>query len=185
MSEQDKTSQMESEDRTEQAPPDMPEAEDAPEEESVSAAQLEAEQAKAQEYLDGWQRERAELANYKKRMERELSNAGQNARIDFALKILPALDDFDLALQNLPEDLAGHGWVEGIQAVQRKWVKLLAEQGVVEIPAEGQTFDPTLHEAVMQVSSDAHESGQVVAVLRKGYQLDDRVIRATLVQVAE
>jgi molecular chaperone GrpE len=149
------------------------------------AAQLEAAQAQAAEYLDGWQRARAELANYRKRTERERAEMESLLRADTIQRLLPVLDDFDRAMDTLPEDIAGHEWVEGIALIYRKLQGQLVEMGVSEIQALGQPFDPTRHEAVMQRETPDVESGCVAEVLRKGYMIKDWILRPAMVVVAE
>jgi molecular chaperone GrpE len=147
--------------------------------------QLEEAKAQAAEYLDGWQRARAELANFKKRTERERVQLKSTLRSDIIGDLLPMLDDFDLAFENLPEDIAVHDWVNGMLLIQRKLISQLNELGVSSIEAEpGMDFNPELHEAVTAESSDEFEPGQIVGVMRKGYLLDGRVIRAAMVRVA-
>jgi molecular chaperone GrpE len=110
--------------------------------------QLEKAQAEAAEYLDGWQRARAELANYRKRTERERAQWRSMIRGEVIVELLDILDDFDRAMENLPDDMADHDWVSGITLIHRKLKSKLGEMGVAEVEAEGETFDPELHEAV-------------------------------------
>ncbi len=146
---------------------------------------LEETKAQAAEYLDGWQRARAELANFKKRTERDRTLLKGTLRSDIISDLLPVLDDFDLAIDNLPEEIADHDWVNGVILIQRKLLNQLNELGVSSIEVEpGMDFDPELHEAVTSESSDEFEPGQIVGVMRKGYELDGRVIRPTMVRVA-
>ncbi len=156
--------------------------------EQEEQADLEAQLAQAQvqvaEYLDGWQRARAELANYKKRVERERDLVRTQLRGDVIAALLPVLDDLDRAMETLPPDLDGHEWVEGLRLIHRKFQTGLTEMGVVEIEAAGQPFDPERHEAVMQRSDPAVEPGMVLEVLRKGYLIDNRVLRAAMVVVS-
>ncbi len=141
-------------------------------------------EAQAAEYLDGWQRARAELANYKKRVERERAQWEATIRGDVTLSLLPILDDLDRAVENLPADVAKHEWANGMVLIQQKLHGQLEALGLSEIEALGQPFNPELHEAVTQEESDDHESEQVIEVVRKGYMLEDRVIRPALVRVA-
>lgn len=146
--------------------------------------QLSQVEAQAAEYLDGWQRARAELSNYKKRVERERAQWEAAIRGDVALLLLPILDDFDRAAESLPADVAKHEWANGMVLIQQKLRGQLEALGLSEIEALGQPFNPELHEAVAQAESDDHESEQVIEVVRKGYMLEDRVIRPALVRVA-
>jgi molecular chaperone GrpE len=146
---------------------------------------LEAANAKAAEYLDGWQRARAEFANYKRRNEREQADLTQTITASVLYRILPVLDDFDLAMKSAPTEGDGARWAEGLQLVQRKFNDLLAKEGITRIEADGQPFDPNVHEAVMHVEADGQPSGHVIEVLRQGYKHGDRVLRPALVKVAK
>lgn len=148
--------------------------------EAVAAAQK-----KAEEYFQGWQRERADFSNYKKRAERDLLTMRFNAKIDTLKTLLPVLDDFERAMSNLPEDLSGHAWLDGIRGIQRKLLKTLEDEGVQAIDPTGEAFDPNLHEAIGRESSSEIESGHITTTLQKGYVCGDRVLRPALVRVAE
>lgn len=151
-------------------------------------AALEAELAKAQgqaeEYLDQWRRTAAEFANYRKRQEREQAEFIRQANAALIIKLLPVLDDFALAFEHIPEEGANHSWVEGFTLIYRKLQAILEQEGVMPIETIGQPFDPTLHEAVTHEESDEVASGHVIAEVRKGYRLGDRVLRPALVRVA-
>jgi molecular chaperone GrpE len=146
--------------------------------------QLAAAQEKAAEYLDGWQRARAEFANARKRLEKQKAEAYKNAAVDHAAKLLPILDDFDRALTNVPAEIAADSWYEGIQLVRRKFQSIMEGLKVEAIEAVGQPFDPNLHEALSLKEADGVESGIVIEELLVGYRLGDRVIRPSLVNVA-
>ena len=104
-------------------------------------------------------------------------------KADLIRKYLPVLDDVERALQNRPADSGP--WVNGIELIQKKLSAILESEGVRRIEAEGQAFDPALHEAISHEPSDAVESGHVIAVTQNGYMLGDRVIRPALVRVAQ
>ena len=152
----------------------------------VLALQLELNEArsKADEYLDGWQRSRAELANYRKRMEREQAQAYQMAAGNIIKRYLDVLDDLDRALKNRPGGGDGAGWAEGIELIYRKLNTILETEGVVVMQTQGQCFDPNFHEAISLEDSPDHESGQIIEVLKQGYMLGDRVLRPAQVRVA-
>lgn len=141
-------------------------------------------QVKATEYLDGWQRARADFANYKKRIEREQSQVYQNAAGSIFKRQLEVLDDLDRALKNRPPEGDGAIWAAGIELVYRKLTSIMENDGVKVMQAEGQPFDPNLHEAISSEDSPHHDSGQIIEVLQKGYLLGDRVLRPALVRVA-
>jgi molecular chaperone GrpE len=147
--------------------------------------ELEEQKAKAAEYLDGWQRARAEFANYKKRIEKEQEDMIKSANGAFITRLLPVMDDFERAFQTLPLDLMGMTWLEGLALIQRKLQMLLAQEGVTVIETEGRMFDPTLHQAVTHEESEEHEEGQIIGEVQKGYKMGDRVLRPSLVRVAK
>jgi molecular chaperone GrpE len=155
------------------------------EEFEVLKKQLDETQAAAAEYLDGWQRSQAEFSNYKKRLEREQLATAQLMRGAIISRFLPVMDDLQRALSNRPTEDANQSWVSGIELIQRKLQAILDAEGVTSIDAEGKMFDPNFHEAISQEPSESHESGQIIAVVQKGYMLGERVIRHAMVRVAQ
>lgn len=145
---------------------------------------LEEAEGKAAEYLEGWQRARAEFANARKRLERERVEARRNATIEVVGSLIPILDDFDRALETVPEEIADDSWFEGVALVHRKLRTILDKVNIERIEAVGQPFDPNYHEAVLQEESEEYESGTVIKELQPGYRLQDRVIRPAMVVVA-
>ena len=141
---------------------------------------------KATEYLTGWQRERAEFINYKKRIEREQSQGGQNAFGNAIRRYLDTADDLARALKdkNRPTDGNGAIWAEGIDLIHRKLIAAFEADGVKMIDTQGQFFDPNMHEAISHEDSPDHESGQIIDVIQPGYMLGERVIRPARVRVA-
>lgn len=139
---------------------------------------------KSAEYLDGWQRARAEFANYKKRIDRERAQSFKNASGKVILQFLPVLDDLERAMTDRPAEGNGATWAEGIDLVYRKLQQILEAEGVKPMDAEGAMFDPTLHEAVVSMPSEEHESGQIIEVMQRGYMIGDRVLRPAMVRVA-
>jgi molecular chaperone GrpE len=140
--------------------------------------------AQADEYLDGWQRARAEFANYKKRVEREQAQVYQTAAGAIIKRFLGVLDDLERTLKNCPQSGEGAVWAEGIELVCRKLVSILESEGVTPMQTDGQMFDPNLHEAILSEDSDRHESGQIIEALQQGYLLGDKVLRPARVRVA-
>jgi molecular chaperone GrpE len=141
--------------------------------------------AQADEYLDGWQRARAEFANYKKRVEREQAQVYQTAAGAVIKHFLGVLDDLERALKNRPQSGDGVVWAEGIELVYRKLVSFLESEGVTPMQIDGQMFDPNLHEAILSEDSDQHESGQIIEALQQGYLLGEKVLRPARVRVAK
>ncbi len=148
--------------------------------------ELDATKAKADEYLAGLQRERAEFNNYRRRTTEEREQMLGLAGEDLIRKVLSIADDFDLAIDNRPAELADNSWAEGVTAIDRKLRALLESEGVTAIEASpGTQFDPRQHEAIANVPGTGRPEGDVVDVVRRGYKLRDRVIRPALVAVAE
>lgn len=148
-------------------------------------ALLEESQAKANEYLDGWQRARAEFANYKKRVDREQAQVYQTTAGNIIKRYMEILDDLERALKNRPAEGDGAAWAEGIDLIYRKLQALLEAEGVKPMEAEGQFFDPNLHEAISHEAAPGLESGQIIEVVKQGYMLGDRVLRPAWVRVAK
>ena len=166
------------------------EVEEAAEVEEVTeleALRQELEKAKAQaaDYLDGWQRARAEFANYKKRNEQERQDLFKLANATLITRLLPIFDDFERAFQTLPRSLLSFTWIDGVALIYRRLQAILEAEGLTLIETEGQGFDPLLHEAVISEESAEHEEGQIIGEVQKGYQLGDRILRPALVRVAK
>ena len=144
--------------------------------------QLAEAQAKAQEYMDALQRERADFTNFRRRTDLESAQMGRLASGTTIKKFLAAIDDLERALAHR---VAGDVWADGIELVYRKFLSIVEAEGVTRMQPEGQPFDPNLHEAIMQEPSDTYESGTVTAVLQQGYMHGERVLRPALVKVAQ
>jgi len=146
--------------------------------------ELEATKAREAEYLDGWQRSRAELANARKRFQREQEQAYAGAQADLLIRLLPIVDDFERALETLPSSLSGLTWCQGILLIERKLQWTLEQAGVASIEAAGKEFDPFLHEAVTHEPSADVPAGHVIAELQRGYRMGERVLRPSMVRVS-
>lgn len=147
--------------------------------------ELEGARKLAQENLDGWQRARAEFANYKRRIEREREEERARITGEIMIHYLGVIDDFERALRERPEDLDNTSWVEGIDLIYRKMKAILEADGVELIPAEGEKFDPNVHEAISQEESDDHDEGEILDVIQQGYKIGERVLRPALVRIAK
>lgn len=154
----------------------------------VTALREELDKFKVQsaEYLDGWQRARAELANARKRFEKERGEAGQLANNALLRKILPVLDDLDRAIKTVPDDLRQHAWANGVLLIQRKFQNALDSEGVKPIEVKpGDAFDPNLHEAVTHEENPEFKEGRIIAQVQTGYTFGGQVLRPALVRVAK
>ena len=155
--------------------------------EKVESLQIEVErlQKESAEYLDGWQRARAEFANLKKRVEREKSEMRERIISEIISHYLDVLDDYDRALKDRPEENVDEAWIAGLEMIRQKLKAVLESEGVEVIPAEGMDFDPNLHDAISYEDSEEYENGQIIEVIKQGYRLGDRVIRPAVVRVAK
>jgi len=154
-------------------------------------AQLEQAQAesedyrrKAEAYLDLAQRAQADFLNYKRRTAQDLEQKIRDANGGLLTQLLPVIDDLQLALANLPTDLAQHPWPQGVGMIGQKLGHILKNQGLEQIGTEGDRFDPHVHEAVAYEEHPVYDEGQVASVYRVGYRLNDRVLRPAQVVVA-
>lgn len=139
---------------------------------------------KAEEYLDGWQRARAEFANYKKRVLKENTEIRQVARGEVIKLYLDVLDDLRRALQEKPDDPEVEAWGSGIEIIYQKLLSRLEAEGIKPMNPLGENFDPTVHEALMTEDSEEYESGQIIEVMQEGYWLGEKILRPALVRVA-
>lgn len=137
-------------------------------------------EAELSQMADQMMRLAAEYDNFRKRSQKEKDGIFADAVIKTVTELLPVLDDFERAMAVPCADTA---YYNGILMVQKKLVNYLAKLGISEVPANG-TFDPELHNAIQHVEDETLPANAITAVLQKGYRLGDRVIRHTLVTVA-
>jgi molecular chaperone GrpE len=150
-------------------------------------AGLQAGAAKADEFRENWIRAAADLENFKKRAARERTEAAQFANASLLQKLIPILDNFEMA-QAAAQTAQGDKLASlqsGIAMIQQQLKSALLETGLEEIDAAGKLFDPTLHEAVSQQETSEVPEGHVVRQLRKGYKLRERLLRPATVIVAK
>ncbi|MGI6325294.1 MAG: nucleotide exchange factor GrpE [Bacilli bacterium] len=130
-------------------------------------------------------RNQAELINFKRRKEEEVSKLLEYSNLELIREILPILDNFERAIKMDDDDLTDEvsRFLEGFKMIYSEFRRILNDFGVTEIEALDQLFDPTYHEAVMTDENKDKESGIVLEVLQKGYKLKDRAIRPAMVKV--
>lgn len=144
--------------------------------------QLDEERNRANGYFAQWQRAAADFQNFKRRTEQEREEYALFANKAIIMNLLPAVDDLDRALANVDPAVATSGWVEGVRQIQRKLKGALEASGVSEIRAEGEPFDPNIHEAISEAPG---EHGKVVTEVQRGYKLGTRVLRPAIVIVGD
>jgi molecular chaperone GrpE len=158
-----------------------PEVAELPEAEAAAAGlDLETVAAERDRYLDQLQRTAADFANYRRRTEQERAQQRLTANEQLLREIVPVLDDLQRGLGALPPDERDSKFAEGMRWVEQKFLTTLKKHGVTPIESLGQTFDPSVHEAV---EADPAGGDTVVAVYAPGYRLGNDVLRPAMVKV--
>ena len=147
-------------------------------------AKLQSTEQKRDEYLDLAQRARADFENYQKRIARDLVQERRYAQAPLASDLLPVLDNLERALAAAEQAGEQGPLVQGVSMVHTQLLDILRRHGVTRIEAQGQPFDPNLHQAVMQQASKDHPPMTVVQVLEQGYLIHERVLRPARVAVS-
>lgn len=163
---------------------ETPEEDNAPEAENTEEKAEEKTEEKADDGNEKYVRLMAEFQNYKKRVAKEKNDIREYATEKLVMELLPVLDNFERALAASAEDDPA-GYAKGMELIFTQMVTELQKSGLAEVEAEGQDFDPTKHNAVMTEENEALESGKVSKVLQKGYALNDKVIRPSMVAVTK
>jgi molecular chaperone GrpE len=158
---------------------DAAEAADAPPEAALADLQRERD-----DYHDRWLRKSAEFDNYRKRIDRERREHGDQAVMAMLLELLRVVDDFDRAL-TVDAGESGAAYRKGVELIHAKLNDLLKKHGVRPMDAVGADFDPNLHQAVVQEESAGHRDGEVIEEMQKGYMIGDRLLRPAMVKVAK
>jgi molecular chaperone GrpE len=164
--------------------PDEPLTDTAPDTaapESSPVAELERER---DDYKDRWLRKSAEFDNYRRRIERERREQADQAIVDLLQDLLSVVDDFDRAL-TVDAGEGGTAYRKGVELIHGKLHDLLRRYGIKPIESLGADFDPNVHQAVVHEESPEHREGEVIGELRKGYTMNDRLLRPAMVKVAK
>ena len=137
--------------------------------------------AEIDDLLSRLQRLQADFVNYRKRSKREKSEMTTRGKVELCSSLLPVLDNFERALKAEENE---SDFYKGVEMIYNQLLKSFADEGIEEIIALGEEFNPEYHEAIMRVESDEFEEGTVTEIVQKGFILDDRVIRPAMVKVA-
>lgn len=148
------------------------------------SAELAEKTLEVEQSRDAFLRERAELENFKKRMQRDKGEALRFAAEPIVRELLPVIDNLERAVEHSVTSGDGGPLVEGVRLVLKSALEILENHGVRRIDADGQLFDPNLHEAIAQVEDAGREANEVVQQYRPGYQLHERLLRPAQVSVA-
>ncbi|NQT22293.1 MAG: nucleotide exchange factor GrpE [Candidatus Omnitrophica bacterium] len=136
------------------------------------------------EYHDKYLRTEAEFVNARKRMERDSRDFVKFANENIISELFPILDSFDSAMQQMENKQKESPFLDGLKMLQKKFHKVLEDNGLLVVDSLGEKFDPIKHEAVMKIESDKYKEGCVAEELRKGYMLNGKVLRPAMVKVS-
>lgn len=140
---------------------------------------------KASEYLAGWQRERADFLNYKKDEMERIGELLKYASEEFVLKIIPILDNFEVAERCLTCDPEKDKNVKGLLMMKNQLREFLKNRGVEEIKTVGEKFDARLHEVIGEEKVEGKEPGVILEEIQKGYKLNNRLLRPAKVKIVK
>ena len=154
-------------------------------EEDAIAADLDKARAEAESYLDDLRRLQADFDTYRKRTLREQTARAAAASQALVARLLPVLDNFELAVSSAERSRDFDRMLKGVEMVFGELREVLEAEGLVRIEAEGKPFDPERHEAVIAVEEEDTEPGMVVDIVRAGYELRGKVLRPAMVKVAK
>ena len=160
-----------------------PEAE-APAEPEIPKDPLTAAKEELAQWRDRALRTQADLENFRKRSARDRSEAIKYGNASLLEELLPIADNFEMGLAAATAEDAESSIAQGMQMVHKQLVEFLSNNGLKEVESDGKAFDPNLHEALSQQPSDEVPEGQIISTMRKGYLLNDRLLRAANVVVS-
>lgn len=130
-----------------------------------------------QQYLDGWQRCKADSINLRKDSEREIARMRQIGTERLAEALIPALDSFDMAIVSESWNSVAETWRKGVESIKNQFTSALESEGVFAFGEKGERYDPAIHEIVQEIDGDG-ESGEIARVVRRGWKTGERIIRA-------
>lgn len=155
------------------------------EEMALMQKELDDAKTKSEEAINKMMRLAAEFDNYKKRSAREHENIRKYASENIIKEMLPIVDNFERAIESANESSDFNSFLDGIRLILNQMINLLGKEGVQQIKAVGEVFNPNIHEAVLHIASDEYPENIIVQELQKGYILNDRVIRPAMVAVSK
>lgn len=142
-------------------------------------------EAKVAQFQNDYLKEKADLENTKKRLEKERVTERKYAAMSICKKLVSPLDNFELALSHQIEDETVKNFVQGFKMIQDQIKKEMESEGVSEIDALNEEYDPNFHQAIMTEKVEGTEANKVTEVLQKGYMFKDRVVRPAIVKISE
>ena len=149
------------------------------------AVDVEEVQRQRDEYYDLLLRKTAEFENYRKRIDRERQSVAESAAADLIAELLPLIDDLERALAADTGSEAAEPYRQGVELIHRQLLEVLRKRGVRPIEAVGAIFDPHYHQAIAHEPSEGRRDGEIIEEFRRGYMLGDRLLRPSMVKVAQ
>ena len=141
---------------------------------------------KIKELEEGWKRTQADFDNYRKRIESERQGWSAQVQLELIEKLLPILDNFELAIAHVPQQEKSSNWIVGILHIQKQFENMLRDIGVEKIEIKiGDEFNPNLHEAIAAQPSPNLKHNQISKIVATGYRQEDKIIRPVKVEVAQ
>jgi molecular chaperone GrpE len=141
-------------------------------------------QAEKQEYLDGWQRMRADVANVKRDQSQAMAGIQSAVKEEVISDFIPILDSFDMAMQGEGWNSVNDSWRKGVEYIHAQCLAVLDKHGIASFGKAGELFDPQLHESAQEVEDASVSAHSIVRVLRHGYRMNGRLIRPAQVIVS-
>lgn len=141
--------------------------------------------AEAARFKEQWVRSAADFDNFRKRSRKEVDDARKGGREELLKELLPVFDNLERAIQSAQRATEVKPVAEGLSMILRQFGETLNRGNIQRVPAVGQPFDPSVHEAIQQVETDEHPPGTVIAEVQPGYTQGDRLVRAAMVVVAK
>lgn len=140
---------------------------------------------KADEYLNNWKRSQADYFNLKRRVDEEKKEILSLANKDLIMQILPILDNFRRAFNQVPNEYKDSDWLSGIKQLEKQLEKIISNEGLERILTVGQEFNPNFHEAVLSEEKKGVQKGTILEELESGYKINNKVVKAAKVKVAK
>lgn len=154
-------------------------------EEHKDNKELEKLAAKAEEYLNGWKRAKADYLNFKKQSEGRQAETIQYANAALIAELLPIYNNFKLALEHTPDELKANDWLKGVEHIQKQFTEFFKQLGIEEIKTVGEKFNPEMHEAVEMAEEEGFKPDIIFEQVSAGYTLHGKVVNPAKVKVAK
>lgn len=139
---------------------------------------------KAQEYLDGWKRAKADYINLKRESEKHIQEIASFAQVQLIFQMLPLFSHFEKALEHIPQEQKDRDWAKGLFQIHKQWTKILESIGLQRIETVGKKFQPEYHEAISHEKKEGFESDMIFEEAEAGYSFRGKTIKAAKVKVA-